>query len=326
MEIRLFDLKRDEGKIDSFLDSASLAHKNERRSKEWFLWKFFGSPYGESILMCAFDNDCVVGCMGYGRARVSYNGKDYNAGLSYETFVRPGYQGGGLMKKMINAFFDHIETEKVFDVLWNFPNSNSIRGFLRTGWRPLEMPAYHLFVCRPLRFIRYGLDLRKGFRPEDSNWEELKDRAPYFERENISPKGLLVPVWSAEYMKWRFFTFPIARYATYDGKDFWGIARIGCRGRLREAQVLTIVPKADVPMIRNIRKFTKFLKKEENVDCVSICSTRAHSLGMLPLGFFKVPSTGNCCCYFPNSSSLRQTLSGETEPKFAFSGIDYHTY
>ena len=66
MKYIIFDFNKHQHLIDSFLNSASKAHKQTKKSIEWFNWKFRDNPFGKSILACAIENNQIVGCVAYG--------------------------------------------------------------------------------------------------------------------------------------------------------------------------------------------------------------------------------------------------------------------
>ena len=66
MDYFVFDFDKHSFLVDSYLESASLAYKQERKSKDWFKWKFRDNPFGKTILACAEDKKNIVGCVAYG--------------------------------------------------------------------------------------------------------------------------------------------------------------------------------------------------------------------------------------------------------------------
>ncbi len=121
MHFFIFDYNRDDNLVDSFLSSASLSHKQKINTKEWFYWKFRDTPFGESILACAMEDNKIIGCVALGIQNFIYNEETIKGALSFETFVHPNFQGKGLFKKLINlAEKEALNRNIVF--LLNFPN------------------------------------------------------------------------------------------------------------------------------------------------------------------------------------------------------------
>ena|SRR5690606_18838952 len=109
MEYSIFSYTNNLDKIDSFLESASMAHNQTKKTKEWFLWKFRDNPYGKSTLVCAEDAGKIIGCVGYGLQPFWIRKKRVNCVLSYETFVHPEYQGKGIFSTLI-----FVKVKKLF--------------------------------------------------------------------------------------------------------------------------------------------------------------------------------------------------------------------
>lgn len=326
MTIRLFELDNDKTKILSFLEGSALAHGINPMNQEWFLWKFFGSPYGKAIIACAFDGERIAGSVAYGRVPISYRGETYNGALAYENYVHPEYQGQGLFKKLISKITEAAEAEGVIDLLWVFPNTNAIAGYLRMGWIESTMPQYRICVNHWFRVIPKIRDLKTPFKTQDSNLPELPPPPNGdFQAPQKYPPNVIAPVWNADYMKWRFFTYPVAKYCISDNERFFASARIGFRGRLKEAQILTVSPKSETGYKVCFKAFLKELRAKEDPDIFGISTTQSHPLSNCLSGFIKVPSQGHFCCYIPKTSRLKDILPPQNL-EIALSTIDFHTY
>ncbi|MGK4567208.1 GNAT family N-acetyltransferase [Flavobacterium sp. 3HN19-14] len=103
MEIFIFDYAKDAGFVDSFLETAALSHGEDKKSNDWFFWKFRDNPFGESVLACAKENGIIVGCVAMGMLDFNYESKLLKGAISFETFVHPNQQGKGLFKKLITV-------------------------------------------------------------------------------------------------------------------------------------------------------------------------------------------------------------------------------
>lgn len=314
MEIRLWEYGNDDKFIESFLNSASLAHKQPIKTKEWFKWKFECNPYGKAILACAFDQETVAGCVALGLGIASYRGKTIKCALSYETFVNPSYQGKGLFKKLISLAEDACKKNEV-DYLYNFPNSNSLPGFKHMGWNhiPNEI-EYRIKIVKPFNLIVNYKSLKKGF-VADKNINS-DNQLMY---DIVSPpinSEVVTPIWTQEYIKWRFLELPHSRYVIYNDLSYIGIARVGYRGKIKECQILLIQCNETQSQYKHTSSFIKYLKKVEAPTIISMCCA-------------KDSHTSRCLIKVPNHINFTNKILSEDIDIRALqniSGIDFHTY
>lgn len=317
MELRLWKYGADDKYIKSFLESASLAHKQPLKSEKWFRWKFEQSPYGKAILACAFDGEVVAGCVALGLGIATHNQREVKCALSYETFVNPNYQGHGLFKKLITLAEESCKALGV-EYLYNFPNSQSLPGFKRMGWkfRSKEI-EYRIKIVNLFKFIKEIKSLRKPFyanNPKPSGIVYNTIIPSYIGEQNI-----VIPLWTAEYIKWRFIDFPQAQYVIFSNTQYFAIARVGYRGKLKECQILLLQNDKALSYKKAIALFSKHLISVESPDMISICCARNTSTSHELKYMLKVPTQANF-----TYKCLSDKIQPET--KQILFGIDFHTY
>lgn len=322
MELRIWRFGTDDVYIKAWLESQSLAHGFQQlQTLDWFHWKFEQSPYGKAILACAFDGDIVAGCVAYGMGKMKYHGQEYRCALSYETFVRPDYQGHGLFKKLIDLAEEEAKRQAI-PFLYNFPNSNSLTGFRHMGWVwKNDAEQLRIRVLKPFKLLRYLKDLRTSFMPSESNLSTLKsirlDDVPIGSQENET----VTPIWTKEYLKWRFFTYPNREYHVINNGDLFAISMVGYRGKIKDAHILYAVSKNDsIPITKMMPEVIKILKK----DVAPIIISYSDSIGDKTLtsswGFVKVPSHSNFCYKILDDSLKIERFC------ISLPGINAHTY
>lgn len=296
MELRLWEFEADNLSIDSFLEGMSIAHNEPKRSEDWFHWKFEQSPYGKAIMACAFEGERVAGCVAYGRGIVRYQGKDWVCALSYETFVHPDYQGHGLFKKLISLAEQEMEKAGI-QFLYNFPNANSITGFKHMGWICRnDINFFKVRINNILKVLGHLSDLKKPFLPNSSNLGEIFKNSLYGLTSDYDiDYNTITPIWTKEYIQWRFFTFPNREYLVIDNDDVFSISMIGHRGRLRFAQILYAVSKQNKKKYDIYPIIVKMITSNKNIDVISYSSTIFDESINKVKGFFKVPSHSNFC-------------------------------
>ncbi len=317
MNFFLFDFNKHIHLIDSFLDSAALSHKEAKKSKEWFLWKFRDNPFGESVLACVEDNGSIVGCVAYGLQDFRIGDRLIKGAVSFETFVHPNYQGRGLFIKLIELAENKVQLLKI-TMLLNFPNSSSLKGFLNKGWKSLDVSEYWIkgktFLSIPLNLT----GLRKSFNPSPSNLKSLKPPLTF----DFYPSSGLESQITLDYLQWRFFTFENTEYHYFQNEMFDFICRIGYRGKIKEAQVLFVNIKNN--KVFKLSKLIKALRTKITYDIISFPISKNNGLrGALKKNMFiKVPNSTNVCYKIINTDKLKE----KDVENISLSAINYHTY
>ncbi|TYB69459.1 GNAT family N-acetyltransferase [Bizionia saleffrena] len=316
MRYFIFDFNKDSSMVESFLHSASLAHNQPAKTKDWFFWKFRDNPFGEAVLACVENEGQIVGCVAYGMQYFTLGKRFVKGAISFETFVHPNFQGQGVFSKLLNLAEVNINKLNI-ELLLNFPNSNSLKGFLNKGWKDLNVIEYWI-QGRSLVTIPFGfLDLKKGFHPNPSNFEEVRNPKIFKATFNERLQSLM----TIEYLNWRFFTFPNAEYYYIENDIYDAICRVGTRGKLKEAQVLFV----------NIKKPKEFklidlqneFQKQSNYDVISFPISKTNSLRKKLKNnlFIKVPNNTNVCFKILNDSITKEDVH-----QVSLNAINFHTY
>lgn len=321
MELRTWNFSTDNHYIPSFLDGMSIAHHEPRRTEDWFHWKFEQSPYGPAILACAFEDDKVAGCVAFGKGKIKYRGEIRSCALSYETFVHPDFQGRGLFKKLIKLVEAELLKEKV-EFLYNFPNSNSLPGFSHMGWIIRnDLKSYKIHIARPVASILNIRDIKKAFVPLNSNFTDILNTDLSKVIVDASIDDIVRPIWTKEYLKWRFFSFPNRNYHVINTDDYFAISMIGNRGKLKDAHLLYAVSKnANEKASLYIPKILSQIKKEVKPHIITYSSTICDDLLDNVGGFWKVPSHSNFCYKVLDESLTIEDL------RIVLPSINAHTY
>lgn len=318
IELRIWEYGKDDDKIESFLQSASLAHKIPQKSESWFHWKFEGSPYGKAILACAFDGNKVVGCVGYGMGIITHDNKAFKCALAYENFVHPHYQGHHIFTRLITLVENKCK-EQGIKLLYVFPNKNSLPGYIKRGWKQILISKYKIRITNYLRFIRHILDIKKPFIPMTSNLEDISN-INIGEFENVILQDIFVPQWSREYLEWRFHTYPVGNYWIYEDGNIYAIARLGHRGRLKQAEILHAQGYHRSINKSEWKTIIKRLIKETSVDFIGISASPYHPLSKYTSLFIPVPSKSNFTYKILAEDLVCNTF------KMSKCDIDAHTY
>lgn len=315
MEYFIFDYTQDISLIESFLSSAATAHGEPVRTRDWFLWKFSENPFGESILACAKENDEIVGCVALGMQDFVYDGNVVKAALSFETFVHPAHQGKGIFKKLINLAETEAKQRKIVFLL-NFPNSQSLPGFIKSGWTNIHCAEYWIKPKSFWNLVFNVRELKKGFVPNVKNSLRNDFKIDVLTSEKSSFKSVI----NEDYIYWRFLKFPAAEYAVIQQDSLLSIGRVGRRGSLKEVQVLLAVDNMHNNI--SVSNLFKLYKNETSFDILSFPISIKNQLRkkLQKKLFIKVPTQTNVTFKIIGDSYNLDFSQLE------LSAINYHTY
>lgn len=290
MNYFIFDYSNHLHLINSFLESSALAHGHKKpKDIGWFMWKFRDNPFGKTILACVEEKGQIIGCVAYGIQPFLLKGVKIKGALAFENFVHPSYQGRGIFKKLIAMCEVECRSQNI-NVLFVFPNRNSLPGYKKMEWKILSNTEYWIKIESIFRVLLNFKNLKTHFIPNKSNLNSLSVPLNFVQKNESQLTSLI----TVDYLNWRFFTFPVSEYLIIDSKNYYSIIRMGKRGEIKEAQVLLL-------NIKNKENFkmTQFLnecKTKGIYDILSFSVSKGNTLinKYLKKSFFvKVPNNTN---------------------------------
>ena len=320
ISVRNFDKETDLVSIKSFLQSRKEAHHLPYiNSAEWFKWKFLDSPNGESIMPTVFNDKQIIGANYYGIYPLVKSENTIRAILPYEAFVHQSGQGKGLFKKLIALAEETAQNDKI-QIMMSFPNQKSIKGFISSGWSYIQNSVtYWLKPIIKFRVVINILDIKKSF---EANKPIGKNNFQFDKIKNNLYEDQIHGLWTKEYLNWRFNILPQAEYVHLKQDLIEIVARIGKRGKLKEAQIIYVDFKIAKFDKKDFNKLIKQLVKQTKSDLISFPISTDFPIyhNMKSCGFYKLPS-GAQFCY----KVLDENLKSE-DLKFSLCGLDFHTY
>lgn len=316
MRYFIFNYTKDVNFIESFLQSKAFATNTVPKTKEWFLWKFRDNPFGETVLACVEEDGSIVGCVAYGLQDFLLLNNVIKGAISFENFVHPEFQRRGIFSKLISLGEKEIQMQGV-SFLLNFPNSNSLNGFLKMKWIKLNISEYWIKVRSLIPVFTHYKDLKKTFQSGSPNMNSLV-LPQNFSQGKFNNFYMII---NYEYLKWRFTSFPNGKYFCISNKDYDMIGRLGIRGKIREFQILYINKKT---ISFQFSKLCRDLKENIDLDIIGISSSPSNGekLHFLRNGFFKVPNKTNVCFKILDDSVVKESDMNQ----LSLQGINYHTY
>ncbi|HEY7281223.1 MAG TPA: GNAT family N-acetyltransferase [Actinomycetota bacterium] len=216
--------------------------------RELFVWKHLRNPFGDSVALVAEDDGRLVGVRTF--MRWSLVGPGSTIGIdavrAVDTATAPEVQRRGVFSSLTRRGLERCREEGIAFV-FNTPNSKSLPGYLKLGWREVARWPVWLRVRHPGRLA--GAAVRRNLasgHPVDAATDRLPPAATVLAGDGVdevlsvaSPAGGLATHISRAYLRWRYADGPLpyrAVLATGPAPALV-IARLRSRGSLTEAVV-----------------------------------------------------------------------------------------
>ena len=244
-------------------------HFDITRDGKWFRWKNIDNPFGKSIVIVAEnENGEIIGSRIFWPWKFKIRMSEFIAYQPADTVVDPEYQGRNLFYDMTKKAID-ITLENNGAFLFNFPNKNSIHGYLRLGWTFVGKLVWYVRINNP----KYILNMNRkaenvhelgDYKLTESAVDEIKFRTNF--------DGYIKSVRSLEFVKWRYLNHPFFTYGsvhfTEGKKTIWAIFSVNSVGKYREMFVVDIF--GDYNLIGGLLSEVKQAAKNFSVSAIYI--------------------------------------------------------
>lgn len=306
----------------AILTAAAEAYAEPQRSSEWFDWKYLQSPFGSAHVAVALTREeTVAGLVSFGSYQVTRGAEVASAAVSYDTFVVPSFRGAGLFKRLLREAESSAARAGV-DVLFNFPNPNSLPGFLSSqfhdhgrlrSWIRLSPGLAIAQAVRP-KESRDGRVLPVGFIPSHGSMKPWTSRLPF---------GPVRRIHSQPFLDWRFAgTRGPGAYAFFELDGVGVLGRTVSRGRAREFQALEFFEER----VEDRKAVARLLRSATNAVGAGLCTVLVSpEHPVVPLlsgpGFMQVRNRTSFCV--KALTSLGETYASSP---WVIQGSDIHTW
>jgi predicted N-acetyltransferase YhbS len=214
--------------------------------RELFVWKHLANPFGRSIALVAETDGEIVGLRAFMRWRLATREGEVQAVRAVDTATSPAMQRRGVFSALTREGLWECRRRRIA-LVFNTPNSKSLPGYLKLGWRPVARWPVRVWPRRRLEIARAALrrDLGAGPGvevPAEAGGDArtfLEQRAAWVEellgRAMAGTAALHTPRTMA-YLRWRYTGGPIRYVVAAEGRALV-VARIRRRGPLTEAVI-----------------------------------------------------------------------------------------
>ena len=275
---------------------------------EEYEWQFLQNPAGTGQILIAYDGDKPVGQITSIPGRYRFMDIGFLIAIAGEwVCVLPKYRGQGIMSKLIHQIANNGNFPFVIDL----PNHDSMRGFLKSNYRPMSMKL----LTRPLKLSKcftHKKIPRAILKPFDGIWKSRKKivttestieeySLPKFDYrfdelfEKITNRTMIMQVRNSEFLNWRYKDIQSRNYKTIisirDGRiNGYIIVRLAIAYDIRVGFIMDFFP-SDSENGRNlIRHALKYFWDNNAAIATSLCFPDRKEYGLLRSeGFFICP-------------------------------------
>src|SRR5699024_3899024 len=147
--------KEDQQEILDLLNTVFAENQRSsiRRGNDYWEWKFKPNVFGNSIINVAEVNDEIVGIDHFWPWQLTYRGETINAYQPCDAAVSSTYIGQGIFKSLRLRGLEQAEKSNG-QLLFNFPNSNSLHLNTRLGAKHLGKIVWRVKVLEPLNMFK----------------------------------------------------------------------------------------------------------------------------------------------------------------------------
>lgn len=188
------------------------------KSEKVWNFKHFDNPFGKSLVLVATDEKKIIGVRAFMRWNWHLNSREFKVYRAVDTAVHPEYQGRGIFRNL-NTKAVELAEKGGNDFIFNTPNSKSLPGNLKLGWREVDKIQVQVSPSNPLYFLRSNIPATYSIQKEASV-EELDNLIAQYNQDQRERKKIFTPK-SLNYLEWRYEHNPLQSYEIYADKDLY---------------------------------------------------------------------------------------------------------
>ncbi len=183
-----------------------------KRDTRFWNWKYRSSPFGTAFIQVIRDDENVVatGCL-WPMTLLSA-GRRLKAFQTCDIAVHPDFRRRGFLKQILSAR-KFLALEQGGELLFSFPNSNSLPGYIQSGWQYVGRVPWLVRVARPVAMVRDRLNPGKSKAIEVPMEYQLRESiAADIPAHSAGVQDSISLDRPADYWRWRFSEHPNRQY------------------------------------------------------------------------------------------------------------------
>ena len=184
---------------------------NNRDSAFWE-WKYENNPFGRAVLHLGEYKGEILATATFWPWKLQINNIKYHFFQPCDTVVSEKARGKGLFKRINMARIDYARNVGA-DAIFNFPNENSLPGYLKMGWYFLGKVKWMVRVLRPLTVTSGMLRNKQSEKLSVPNHLRINsEKVNTLDLEGDIQSGFLHTAVTRDYLKWRYVNHPTRSY------------------------------------------------------------------------------------------------------------------
>ncbi len=197
---------------------ASLGETSSKKTEAVWRYKHVDNPFGKSLVLVAVENDEIIGVRALMKWKWQLGKQVFSALRAVDTATHPEHQGKGIFKKLtLRAIEIAKENGDIF--IFNTPNTQSLPGYLKMGWKEVDKLKIRLKPGNPLTWLNNKTGnssivnktcVEGQLANLVSSYNTLK-----------SGENNLFTLKSPEYLLWRYENNPLQKYEVKADQDFY---------------------------------------------------------------------------------------------------------
>ncbi len=206
--------------IPEILDvlKASLGETSSKKTEAVWRYKHLDNPFGESLVLVAFENDSIIGVRALMRWQWQFGKKVFSTFRAVDTATHPKHQGKGIFKRLTLRAIE-IAQERDETFIFNTPNTQSLPGYLKMGWEEVNKLRIRVKPANPLNW--FDNKTGESYKVKNNcNGDQLTNLVSDYNRLK-SLENKLFTLKSSKYLSWRYENNPVQIYEVRADADFY---------------------------------------------------------------------------------------------------------
>ena len=181
------------------------------------MWKHWNNPFGESPCLVYVENGKIVGLRTFLRWHWRANSRILTAVRAVDTATHPNWQGKGLFSRLTTTLLESMRSSETCFV-FNTPNSSSLPGYLKMGWRIVTRVPLMIRPLRPFSMLwRSAVRSKSGRSNMEESWPSANTFQDCLDRilsDRAAGAGMHT-VRSMDHFRWRYRQIPGIEYSAF---------------------------------------------------------------------------------------------------------------
>lgn len=256
---------------DEILELLNEGFKNQQktaskgRDDDFWNWKYLDSAFGEAVLHVIEQDNEILAFGTLWPFEFNYKGQLLRAFQPCDTIVSKKARGKGLFRKLNEARKQYAKNVNA-DFIFNFPNENSLPGYLKMGWSFVDKLTWQVKVLKPLQVLKNSKSNAQSVRIEVQEKYLLDiNQIQKALTNNVESKNLFELNTTCPYYEYRYKNHPSRDYGLIEyvenGETAIAIFTLMQKKELKEMVVMEVIAskKTYLGLINKVVKEAKFM-------------------------------------------------------------------